>query len=93
MERNHQHLKALAGFSILLLEPNQGGRELSTDSTGEKTITLSVTLTSLIYATANMTKLGVGAGEVGFQYNGSNIINVYAYTAKAVGFSWLAIGR
>lgn len=26
MERNHQHLAALAGFSILLLEPNQGGR-------------------------------------------------------------------
>lgn len=25
MERNHQHLSALAGFSILLLEPNQGG--------------------------------------------------------------------
>ncbi len=83
----------MSRVGMLFLVFNQGGKESSTDSTGKKTITLSVTLTSLIYATATMTKVGVGAGKVGFRYNSSNSFDVFAHTAKVVGFSWLAIGR
>ena len=93
MERNHQHLKALAGFSILLLEPNQGGNVEAIARSNNTIVTYHIALTKVLgvfacpnNSTADQTfKICPG----GYDSTSMHICNTYALASNAI---WTVIG-